>query len=328
MLRIYFAPLEGITDAVYRRAHAAHFGGIAKYFIPFVSPTQNLRFTSRELAAVDPAQNAGLFAVPQVLTKEPSQLLWAAQTLYDMGYEEINLNLGCPSGTVTAKGKGAGLLRDLSAVQRLLDAACAHVPGRLSVKTRLGWHDAGEFPALLALLDRYPLREIIVHARTREMFYEGTPHREAFAEAAARAKTPLVYNGDLFTPGDCRTLQASCPQTHALMVGRGLVANPALARELAGGPGLEPSNLRRFIDALLLEWSRLHSPAIARAKVLEVVRYASACFEGSARPFKLLRKARTQAAFDDALDRLFDLPLRALPAYSPAKAPSSAAAAG
>ena len=102
-LPIEFAPLEGVTDAIYRRTHHARFSGISKYFIPFISPTQNLRFTARELSAISPERNAGLFAVPQVLTKDAGHFLWAAQALFDMGYGEVNLNAGCPSGTVTGK---------------------------------------------------------------------------------------------------------------------------------------------------------------------------------------------------------------------------------
>ena len=110
MQPIYFAPMEGVTDAVYRRVHHAHFGGVDKYFIPFISPTQNLVLTPRERNNVSPDVNAGMRVVPQVLTKKADHFLWAAQLLHDMGYEEINLNIGCPSGTVTAKGKGAGML--------------------------------------------------------------------------------------------------------------------------------------------------------------------------------------------------------------------------
>ena len=118
---IYFAPMEGVTDAVYRRVHHAHFGGVDKYFIPFISPTQNLVLTPRERNNVSPEVNAGMRVVPQVLTKKADHFLWAAQLLYDMGYEEINLNVGCPSGTVTAKGKGAGMLLDPDALDRFLD---------------------------------------------------------------------------------------------------------------------------------------------------------------------------------------------------------------
>ena len=319
MQSIYVAPLEGITDAVFRRTHAAHFRGVTKYFIPFISPTQNLCFTGRELANVSPEANAGLFAVPQVLTRDAEHFLWAARALYDMGYGEVNLNLGCPSGTVTGKGKGAGMLIDPGALARFLDAVCSGLPQglRLSVKTRIGYADPGEFDALLPLLSRYPLCELTVHPRTRGEFYKGTPHRDVYAAALTRTRLPLIYNGDLFTARDCRDLLAACPGTHALMLGRGLIANPALAQELAGGEALTRETLRAFCDDLLDAWLEKHPPNVAVARMAEVMKHAACCFEDADRIRKQIRKAKTLAAYREAEARLFDCALRREPGFIP-----------
>ena len=137
-MTLYFAPLEGVTDAVFRRIHHECFPGVSKYFIPFISPTQNLAFTSRDWAAIAPENNIGVPAVPQLLAKDAALFLWAAQALCDMGYPEVNLNLGCPSGTVTAKGKGSGLLADVPALEQLLDGIFEKPPIPVSIKTRIG----------------------------------------------------------------------------------------------------------------------------------------------------------------------------------------------
>ena len=121
-MRYYFAPMEGVTGAVYRRTHHDYFPGIDKYFMPFITPTANGRLTPRQKRDVAPEVNAGVPAVPQLLTKSAEDFIWAANALFDMGYREVNLNLGCPSGTVTAKGKGAGFLGDPDALDRFLDA--------------------------------------------------------------------------------------------------------------------------------------------------------------------------------------------------------------
>ena len=319
MLPIYFAPLEGITDAIFRRTQAAHFGGVCKYFIPFISPTQNLCFTPRELANISPEENAGLFAVPQILTRDAEHFLWAARALYDMGYGEVNLNLGCPSGTVTGKGKGAGQLKDLPALDHFLDAVCAGLPPgmRLSIKTRIGYTDVGEFDALLTLFSRYPLLELIIHPRTREEFYKGIPHRDVYAAAIPRARAPIVYNGDLFTARDCRELASACPGTSALMLGRGLVANPALAKELSGGNPLSREALRAFCNALLDTWLERHPPNVAVARTAEVMKHVACCFEDADKPRKLIRKAKTLVAYRDAEARLFDCELRIEPGFVP-----------
>lgn len=311
MQPVYLAPLEGVTDAVFRREHAARFGGVAKYFIPFISPTQNLRMTPRELAAVSPQENAGLFAVPQVLAREPAHFLWAMDALADMGYGEVNLNLGCPSGTATAKGKGAGMLRDLDALARFLDAVCAHGAARLSVKTRLGWADPSEFGALLSLLSRYPLCEVIVHARTREEFYGGAPHRDVFAAALPRTRLPLVYNGDLFSARDCRALSAACPGASALMLGRGLIADPAIARERSGGSALTDGEMRDFVLALLDGWRARHPLNVALARANEVLKYAARRYDAPEKALRQLRKARTPQAFAGAMEALLACPHRA-----------------
>ncbi len=312
---VYFAPLEGVTDAVYRRVHAQRFGGVTKYFTPFVSPTADLRLTPKELRAIAP--QAGLFVVPQLLAREPEPLLWACGALAGMGYAEANLNLGCPSGTVTAKGKGAGLLRDAERLARLLDAVCPRLPLRLSVKTRLGYADPGEFPALLKLLSRYPLEEIIVHARTREEYYRGAPHRDVFLAALKESRLPLVYNGDLFTARDCEAMQSASPAPAALMIGRGLIANPALAREFAGGAPIDVPSLRGYVDALLEGWLAAHPPNVAVARTAQALRYVACCFEGAEKPVKLLRKAKTLPALLEAEKRLFECALRKEPGYIP-----------
>lgn len=143
-MTVYLAPLEGVTDAVFRRVHRDCFSGVAKYFIPFVSPTQNLAFTARDLSILAPENG---FGVPQLLCKDAALFLWAAQALGDMGYGEVNLNLGCPSGTVTAKGKGSGLLADVPALERLLDGVFSRSPLPVSIKTRIGYTRPDELTA-------------------------------------------------------------------------------------------------------------------------------------------------------------------------------------
>lgn len=315
---VYFAPLEGMTDAIFRRTHHALFPGVSKYFIPFISPTQNLCFTARDLSSVAPEHNVGLFAVPQILTKNADHFLWCTQALHDMGYGEVNLNLGCPSGTVTAKGKGAGMLLDTFALERFLDRVFAHTPVPVSIKTRIGFSDPGEFDGLLALFARYPVHELIVHPRTRAAFYKGTPHREVYAAALLQTSLPLVYNGDLFTAEDCRALLAACPDTRALMLGRGLIANPALARELGGGPGLALPELRAYHDRLLEAYLAAYPVSIALGRMREIMKHIACCFDGAQKARKALRKANTLAVYEQAALSLFEgCALSKRPGFSP-----------
>lgn len=313
---VYFAPLEGVTDVVYRRVHHNCFSGVAKYFIPFISPTQHLSFTSREQAAVSPIENAGIPAVPQILTKNPEHLLWMAQSLSDAGYRELNLNLGCPSGTVTAKGKGSGMLRDLEALKRFLDEVYAKTPIPLSIKTRIGFESPEEWPALLALFAQYPIYELIVHPRTRTEFYKGAPHRNLCSEIPEKIRRPFVYNGDLFTCDDCRALMAQIPETSAVMLGRGLVANPALAQELGGGAPISCKALRDFHDKLYAAYMERWPKNAVIGHMHEIMKHMLGCFENPAKPRKAIRKATTHEAYLAAVDWLFaDFPLRENPGF-------------
>ena len=160
---IEFAPMEGVTDVVFRRAHFEMFGGVDRYFLPFISPTSHLTFSRREQEGVSPLLNRGIPVVPQILTRDASLFLQTARLLADAGYEEVNLNLGCPSGTVTAKGKGSGFLRDLDGLRAFLDEVFEGASVSVSIKTRIGYESADEWPGLYALFRGYPLKELIVH---------------------------------------------------------------------------------------------------------------------------------------------------------------------
>ena len=153
-MRYYFAPMEGITDSIYRRLHHAHFGGVDRYYMPFLSPTQHRALTAREARELPKADSVAFTAVPQILTKHSEDFLWAANVCRDLGYDEVNLNLGCPSGTVVAKGKGSGMLREPDALDAFLEAIYKDAPLPISVKTRIGMESAREFPRILEIYNR------------------------------------------------------------------------------------------------------------------------------------------------------------------------------
>lgn len=227
-MRYYFAPMEGLTDRVFRRVHHKYFPGVDAYYMPFLSPTVHRALTPREERELPFASEDGYKAVPQLLTKVADDFLWMAAECARRGYEEVNLNLGCPSGTVTAKGKGSGMLRDLDALDAFLDAVFSKAPLPISVKTRLGLEDAQEFPKILEIYNRYPIRELTVHPRVRKAFYTGSVDMEMFRYAYGCSKNPLCYNGDLKSKADIANLEDEFPKVEAVMIGRGLIGNPGM----------------------------------------------------------------------------------------------------
>ena len=212
MDKLYAAPMEGLTGYLWRQVHAELFGPADKYFTPFLSPNATCTFQRKELDEIDPEHNRGLNVVPQLLTNRAEHFLWAARELHDRGFREVNFNLGCPAGTVAAKRKGAGLLAYPQELDRCLEEIFAGLPRgmTMSVKTRIGKNDPGEWPGLLEIYRRYPLAELIVHPRLQKDFYKGMPHREAFSTVSG--PWPVVYNGDIWTAEDAAALEmaANC----------------------------------------------------------------------------------------------------------------------
>jgi len=314
---LYFAPLEGVTDEIYRRAHFDLFKGVSKYFIPFISPTQHMTFSSREQRSIAPEYNAGIPAVPQVLTKDAGHFLMMAEHLMNLGYKEVNLNLGCPSGTVTAKGKGSGLLRDLDTLKLFLDEIYARVPLPVSIKTRIGFESADEWPRLFEVFMDYPISELIVHPRTRQQFYKGNPHESLFRPVSEQEEIPSVYNGDLFLESDCRRIMSLYPKTKALMLGRGLIANPMLAETLSGGRKLTIESLRAFHERLFRDYMDIWPKNAIPGHMNEMMYYMGSCFENASKHLKAIRKSSSVEAYREAAERLFsECALRENPGFT------------
>ena len=249
-MRYYFAPMEGLTDSIYRRAHHTYFSGVDRYYMPFLSPTIHRTLTHREDRELPMADSVDFQAVPQVLTKVAEDFLWAARVCRDRGYDEVNLNVGCPSGTVVSKGKGSGMLRDLDHLDRFLEEIFQESVLPISVKTRLGIENFEEFPKILEIYNRYPIKELTIHPRVRKQFYNGTVDMEMFRYAAQNSRNPLCYNGDITSLAQIDKLHQEFPMVESVMIGRGLVADPGL---LCGGTDIKA--LEQFMNALLEEYT-------------------------------------------------------------------------
>lgn len=233
-MHIYFAPLEGITTYPYRNLHHKYFGGVEKYFTSFLAPGPEQGMSVKEMRDVLPENNAGIPVVPQILTNRAGDFLLASKKLSEMGYREINLNLGCPSGTVTAKKKGSGFLLYPDDLDRFFDEVFSDAAVRngeflVSVKTRIGKNEVEEWPELMQVYNRYPIHELTVHPRIQKEFYKGTPHLDVFADILKESRNPVVYNGDLFTVEKVKEFREKFPTVGTVMIGRGLIRNPALA---------------------------------------------------------------------------------------------------
>ena len=307
-MQYYFAPLEGVTGYVYRNLHRRRFGGADRYYLPFLSVNQNRKFSPREWRDICPEHNGSEDLVPQILGKDAEGFLWAASALRDLGYREINFNLGCPSGTVTAKGKGAGFLGHFDELEAFLDTVFSRVEGPVSIKTRLGVKDPAEFERLIALYNRYPIAELTIHPRVRQDLYRHGVRMEEFAAALEKSKNPVCYNGDLLSLADCDALEKQFPKVQSMMIGRGLLADPAM---------LVPEKRSRqafhdFHEELYEAYREMFgNDRNAMMKLKEIWFYHIHLFENHEKLAKRLRRSTDAAGYHSAVEEIYaTLPMR------------------
>lgn len=296
-MRFYFAPLEGITDSIYRQLHHRYYPGIDRYYTPFLSPTVHRTLTRKECKEIPPAHTLDYSCVPQILTKDSNNFLWLAQQCADLGYSEVNLNLGCPSGTVTAKGKGSGMLRDPDSLKQFLDAIFSNSPIPISLKTRIGFSDPEEFPKILDIFNCYPVCELIIHPRVRNDFYNGSINIETYTYAAANSCAPVCYNGDITSIDQTKIL----PTTDRVMIGRGLISHPGMLIN-----DTDTRKLHCFLEELLEAYAReFNSKKNAMFRLKEHWYYLQRSFTDCEKMIKQLRKTTDISTFIQITEAIF-----------------------
>ncbi len=329
-MKYYFAPMEGITRYTYRNAVWKHFPYVDKFYAPFIQPNPRRVFVPKEERDILPEHNEGIPLVPQVLTCSADGFIRAGRALEAYGYTEVNLNLGCPSGTVVSKGKGAGMLADAQKLEEFFNEVFAvEWKARITVKTRLGATEEDDFLELMQVFLRFPIAELIIHPRYRTDFYKGTPRMEWFwqamkmrDQAGRQVKEGLpgmdmCYNGNIFTKQDYIQLCPECQSgiladedsgssLNSVMIGRGLLANPALVREIKGGPPLTMAELKAFHDDILEHYRRLDfGETNTIYKMKELWNYWGTIIDNAPRELKRVRKAARYADYIPATDMLF-----------------------
>lgn len=326
-MNIYLAPMEGITGYLFRNAFFSCFGGVDKYFTPFIATHTKKDMNSREKNDILPAHNEGKNVVPQIISKEAEDSIRLIHTLHEeYGYEEVNLNLGCPSGTVVAKGRGAGFLAHSKELQEYLDKvynAITPTGIRMSLKTRLGMERPEEFYELLEIYNQFPVSELIIHPRVQKDFYKNTPNLSIFGEALQKSSCPVIYNGNLFRKEDYEDWSkklfsdamtsgqenASAIEEQTvpdIMLGRGLISNPALARELKGGKPLEKEELEQFHNLLYRGYKEdFAGDKNALFKLKELWFYWGKQFVEPEKYLKKIKKAKDFTDYEIAVKKLF-----------------------
>lgn len=308
---LYLAPIRGLTDALFRDTFAGHFGGFDAAVAPFITPQKKSLYQDKQIRDVLPEYNTRLPVVPQLLHTDPEDFLVLARRLGDLGYSHINWNLGCPAPMVARKKRGSGLLPFPEEIIDLLSRVLPELDIELSIKTRLGFHDLAETRALLPQLNRFRLKEIIIHARLGKQLYRGSTDPEGFAVCRQLSVHQLTYNGDIEDVATFSSLAARLPGIERWMIGRGALANPFLAEEIKGYPrqSTEERRMRlyNFHQDLFNRYTeRLSGPSHLLGRVKHLWLYLIASFSGNKKLLKKILKSNSPAAYREAVDRLFE----------------------
>ncbi len=326
-MNYYLAPMEGITDYLYRKIVWKHFPYADKLYAPFIQPNEKPVIVPKEYNEICPDNNKGIPMVPQILTCDAMGFIRVGEILEDMGYKEINLNLGCPVRLIVSKGKGAGMLADLDSLDEFLDTIFSHHwTAKITVKTRLGLTDNADFEDLLRVYAKYPIDELTVHPRYRSDFYSGEPRLEEFqkifkttnpeatsisslhnANILHNQTTKICYNGNINSVADRDVIIEKFPHISSIMCGRGALANPGLFRELKGGEAMSKEEFISFhndiydtyMDSVAKEKHFLH-------KMQEMWTYWNQHFNLDIELMKKLRGVSSISEYTSVVSNLFD----------------------
>ncbi|MET7040582.1 tRNA-dihydrouridine synthase family protein [Clostridium botulinum] len=306
-MKYYLAPMEGITGYIYRNSYEKFFHNIDKYFTPFIVPNKSTSLKTKELRDILPENNKGMnIVVPQILTNDSEAFIITAKKLQQLGYNEINLNLGCPSGTVVSKNRGSGFLAKREELDIFLDEIFKIDDMKISIKTRIGKDSPEEFYELIKIYNKYPIEELIIHPRTQKDFYGNEPNLDVFKDALSLSSNPICYNGDIFTVSNYNKLIKTFPKVKTIMLGRGILANPGLINEIKNNTNIDKEVLKEFHDEILNKYIELYNEdrnALFRMK--ELWGYMIYIFSDNKKYAKKIKKAQKLNCYNTAVLSLF-----------------------
>lgn len=304
-MKLYLAPLEGITTYTYRNTHAEMFGGADAYFAPFINPSDQEKVSQKGMRDILPEKNKVADLKVQVLTSNAESFLKFCDKIKPLGYDEVNINIGCPASTVVRKGRGAGFLCNPEAMDEFFREIFSKSDMKISVKTRVGFSSHSEMERIMEVYNKYPISLLAIHPRTREEFYNGSPGINTFAKAYDISNNKLCYNGDVFTTDDFRRITERFENLDSVMVGRGVIQNPALFREIRGGKPLETEELIAFSKKLIERYRDvLGSDVFTLHKLKEIWVYILKNFPDEKKIAKTVKKSGTVAEFMSAISKL------------------------
>ena len=306
-IHLSLGPFQGITDAPFRNVFKKHFGGIDKYYTPFFTGIQKDHAKNLQVEEIDPACNDVKTLTPQILSTDAEEILRFANQCKELGYKEINLNMGCPFPRVANKKRGSGLLPYPEKIETMLSTVFEHIELNFSIKCRLGYFNPDEIVPVIDIFNQYPLSELIIHPRIGKQLYKGEADVKRFAELIPMIKAPLVYNGDIISVDSFERIRNEVQPINEFMLGRGLLANPFLAEEIKG-TWEEDKKERLHAYVIDLYEDRLRhaggSPKVL-GRMKELWSYLMNTFDESQDIWRKIKKINALKEYEEAVETVF-----------------------
>lgn len=306
-MNYYLAPMEGITGYIYRNAYQKYFGNADKYFAPFISPDKNICINRKEKRDILPENNKVPRLVPQIMTNNSKYFSDTEKELSQLGYDEVNLNLGCPAATVVTKKKGSGFLFYPDELDEFLYNIFDKSTGKISIKTRIGKESPDEFYSLIEIFNKYPIEELIIHPRIQKDFYKNKPNFRVFSDALRISKNKIVYNGDIHSTKDYNYFVKAYPDVDSIMFGRGILKNPLLICRIKSVdfPD-EIHHIENFMDEILNNYyDNMNDERNVLFKMKELWLYMSESFTEGEKYWRKIKKAKNFSEYNTAVSGLF-----------------------
>jgi tRNA-dihydrouridine synthase len=304
--KLISSPLQGFTDFKFRNTFNKHFGGIDTFYAPYIRLNDNLEMKSSNFRDILPVNNSVSELIPQVLTNDAEEFLIVVKDVQELGYKELNWNLGCPSPTVVKRGLGSGLLPNADKIDSILSKVFSESEISVSIKMRLGFNNSDEIFKILPILEKYPIKNIAIHARIGKQMYKGNVDLDTFKRCIGSTKHQLIYNGDITTVSKFIELQKLFPEIDTWMIGRGIIADPFLPQMIKNNSTEHPENsnelFKNFHDELYETYAEaLSGPSHLLTKMFHFWEYFSMSFTNSHKVLKKFKKAQNINAYRSAV---------------------------
>jgi tRNA-dihydrouridine synthase len=300
------SPLQGFTDFRFRNAFHNYFGGIDTFYAPYIRLNGKLKIKQSYQNDLQLEHNATLEVIPQVMTNDPDEFLFVVKYVQELGYKELNWNLGCPYPMVTKSGMGSGLICNPSRINEVLHKAHNETDILVSMKMRMGYENAQEILATFPILNRYPLKNIAIHARIGKQLYKGPVDLDAFEKCISSTQHKLYYNGDITSVAAFKKIQERFPSIDHFMIGRGLIADPFLPQMIKDGTTEYPKDrwkiFSEFHDTIYNQYDEyLSGPTPIKMKMLGFWEFFSQSFPNPKKTYKAIKKAGNPKKYHQAV---------------------------